>query len=242
MSGTGGGFGGPIQVWDTVQSWFTPTVLFVLLNIVIGTIAVSSRMLGNSNNNENPNGLRRAPSLLARFSSMTFNKMVNDQAEVHTWIEPQEAVVEDNVVVREEEKPVIEQKKRPSRAAQGRGRGGASSGLSQRTGNVKNGLARSKSDAAPLIDLHPPPPPLPGTIRKSETFELNSSQAKAVVAGKPPISTLATDFQEVSGTDGASTDGVDAKADDFINKFKQQLKLQRLESLMRYKDTLNKKM
>ncbi|GMI94887.1 hypothetical protein like AT5G56980 [Hibiscus trionum] len=32
--------------------------------------------------------------------------------------------------------------------------------------------------------------------------------------------------------------GVDAKADDFINKFKQQLKLQRLDSLLRYKDML----
>lgn len=30
---------------------------------------------------------------------------------------------------------------------------------------------------------------------------------------------------------------VDAKADDFINKFKQQLKLQRLESLLRYRSS-----
>lgn len=33
---------------------------------------------------------------------------------------------------------------------------------------------------------------------------------------------------------------VDAKADDFINRFKQQLKLQRLESITRYKDMVNK--
>ncbi|XP_004498886.1 uncharacterized protein [Cicer arietinum] len=33
---------------------------------------------------------------------------------------------------------------------------------------------------------------------------------------------------------------VDAKADDFINKFKHQLKLQRIDSIMRYKDTINK--
>ncbi|PPD98004.1 hypothetical protein GOBAR_DD04943 [Gossypium barbadense] len=32
--------------------------------------------------------------------------------------------------------------------------------------------------------------------------------------------------------------GVDAKADDFINRFKQQLKLQRLDSLLRYRDML----
>jgi len=32
-------------------------------------------------------------------------------------------------------------------------------------------------------------------------------------------------------------DQVDAKADDFINKFKQQLKLQRLQSLLRYRSS-----
>lgn len=33
---------------------------------------------------------------------------------------------------------------------------------------------------------------------------------------------------------------VDAKADDFINKFKHQLKLQRLDSIMRYKEVINR--
>lgn len=36
-------------------------------------------------------------------------------------------------------------------------------------------------------------------------------------------------------------EGVDAKADDFINKFKQQLRLQRLDSLLRQKETLKGK-
>lgn len=35
-------------------------------------------------------------------------------------------------------------------------------------------------------------------------------------------------------------DGVDAKADDFINKFKQQLQLQRLDSIIRYKDMIGR--
>lgn len=34
---------------------------------------------------------------------------------------------------------------------------------------------------------------------------------------------------------------VDVRADDFINKFKQQLKLQRLESLLRYRDMIKGK-
>jgi hypothetical protein len=35
-------------------------------------------------------------------------------------------------------------------------------------------------------------------------------------------------------------DEVDAKADDFINRFKQQLKLQRLDSIIRFKDASNR--
>ncbi|KAL2501278.1 hypothetical protein Fot_35132 [Forsythia ovata] len=35
-------------------------------------------------------------------------------------------------------------------------------------------------------------------------------------------------------------EAVDAKADDFINRFRQQLKLQRLDSILRYREMLNK--
>ncbi|XP_073032099.1 pathogen-associated molecular patterns-induced protein A70-like [Primulina eburnea] len=35
-------------------------------------------------------------------------------------------------------------------------------------------------------------------------------------------------------------DAVDAKADDFINRFRQQLKMQRLDSLLRYKEILKR--
>lgn len=38
----------------------------------------------------------------------------------------------------------------------------------------------------------------------------------------------------------ADHDEFDAKADDFISRFKQQLKLQRLESLVRFRDMLNR--
>lgn len=45
----------------------------------------------------------------------------------------------------------------------------------------------------------------------------------------------------VDGGDGEEEGGeVDARADDFINRFRQQLKLQRLDSLLRYKEMLNR--
>jgi hypothetical protein len=33
---------------------------------------------------------------------------------------------------------------------------------------------------------------------------------------------------------------VDAKADDFIKRFKQQLRMERLDSILRYRDILNR--
>ncbi|PON48722.1 hypothetical protein TorRG33x02_319450 [Trema orientale] len=54
-----------------------------------------------------------------------------------------------------------------------------------------------------------------------------------------------TEKRSVKGGEAApsweSDDGVDAKADDFINRFKQQLKLQRLESLKRFSEMLKGK-
>ncbi|THG08564.1 hypothetical protein TEA_015924 [Camellia sinensis var. sinensis] len=41
-------------------------------------------------------------------------------------------------------------------------------------------------------------------------------------------------------TETVKDEQVDAKADDFINRFRQQLKLQRLDSIRRYKDMINK--
>ena len=46
---------------------------------------------------------------------------------------------------------------------------------------------------------------------------------------------------EGSTSFGDGEDGVDEKASDFINKFKQQLKLQRLDSILRYKEMLKGK-
>lgn len=45
-----------------------------------------------------------------------------------------------------------------------------------------------------------------------------------------------------TGTSEEGDEAVDMKADDFINRFKQQLKLQRLDSLLRYKETLHRRL
>ncbi|CAH8338206.1 unnamed protein product [Eruca vesicaria subsp. sativa] len=67
-------------------------------------------------------------------------------------------------------------------------------------------------------------------------FGLNHEEAESVesVERRRPDTTRV----ERSTSFGDGEDGVDAKASDFINKFKQQLKLQRLDSILRNKEML----
>ncbi|CAI9782660.1 unnamed protein product [Fraxinus pennsylvanica] len=46
--------------------------------------------------------------------------------------------------------------------------------------------------------------------------------------------------KETTSTARAEDEAVDEKADDFINRFRQQLKLQRLDSILRYREMLNR--
>ncbi|CAA3008692.1 Hypothetical predicted protein [Olea europaea subsp. europaea] len=46
--------------------------------------------------------------------------------------------------------------------------------------------------------------------------------------------------KETTSSNWVEDEAVDAKADDFINRFRQQLKLQRLDSILRYKEMLSR--
>ncbi|KAK7290988.1 hypothetical protein RIF29_05810 [Crotalaria pallida] len=74
--------------WAGLNSWFTPTVFFVVLQLVIGTIYISSTLANNNHNHNNKHQeenqldpqqhqhqapLARSPSLLQRFKSINFH-------------------------------------------------------------------------------------------------------------------------------------------------------------------------
>lgn len=67
-----------------------------------------------------------------------------------------------------------------------------------------------------------------------EVTDIVESRRPATVRVSKTKPTIAE--EEGSGDD----EEVDAKADDFINKFKQQLKLQRLDSIIRYKEMVGR--
>lgn len=97
---------------------------------------------------------------------------------------------------------------------------------------------RSKSDTLPASGEVPVK--LPAKMKKSASLKSAFShfeEDKIVEARRP-----ATVRERRSASRATEEDDVevDARADDFINKFKHQLKLQRLDSIIRYKDMVNR--
>ncbi|KAI3522414.1 hypothetical protein L1887_00163 [Cichorium endivia] len=105
--------------------------------------------------------------------------------------------------------------------------------------NITGGhVNRTKSDTLPASGEVPVK--LPAKMKKSASLKSAFShfeEEKIVEARRPATvrerrsAARATEADEVE---------VDARADDFINKFKHQLKLQRLDSIIRYKDMVSR--
>lgn len=89
-------------------------------------------------------------------------------------------------------------------------------------------MARSQSDTNPAAGETPKK--LPKKMKKSATLE--SAFNHFDLAKRP--ATMEEREEEEEDVE------VDARADDFINRFKQQLKLQRLDSIIRYKEMINR--
>ncbi|KAL7159207.1 hypothetical protein ABFS83_01G012500 [Erythranthe nasuta] len=97
-------------------------------------------------------------------------------------------------------------------------------------------ISRTKSDTEPASGEFPTK--LPARMRKSASLKsaFGHFEEEVVVEARRPATVRVTGNAKVTGGD----EEVDAKADDFINRFKQQLKLQRLDSIIRYKDMIGR--
>ncbi|KAI7993964.1 Pathogen-associated molecular patterns-induced protein A70 [Camellia lanceoleosa] len=95
---------------------------------------------------------------------------------------------------------------------------------------------RTKSDTNPASGELPEK--LPGKIRKSASAKSTFAhfEEDEIVEARRP----ATVKEGRVSTEAVEDEQVDAKADDFINRFKQHLKLQRLDSIIRYKDMISR--
>ncbi|GAA0142987.1 hypothetical protein LIER_03767 [Lithospermum erythrorhizon] len=198
--------------WATISSWFTPTIFFCLLNLMVATIYILSSMKSNKNNQEHqqnrlvneendPVHFFRVASFLERVKSINFSRSYHaEHEEITQHAEPENEPVKDEVDEEEEE--------------EGEGH-----------------VARTTSDT--IVE---------SVVKKSVKTMKKSQSAKIVgvveerEGGRQRPATMRETKGKVNGMVTFSEDeAVDAKADDFINRFKQQLKLQRIESLLKYR-------
>lgn len=200
------------SLWQSVHSWFTPTVLFLLLNLVIGTIAVTSKSShgshgdvddGASGENPKPSKLARVASL-SRSPSIVLERIRSFNLYSHRYAAPPPAAEEEE----------------------------------------QQQLSRSQSDAKPTAAEMPEK--LPGKIKKSASESSAFAHFKeddVAVATEPDAAMPVAEEEVQPATAVAEAEDdekeVDARADAFINRFKHQLKLQRIDSIMRYKEMIS---
>ncbi|MFQ6642810.1 hypothetical protein Gotur_017185 [Gossypium turneri] len=99
-----------------------------------------------------------------------------------------------------------------------------------------NHVARTKSDTKPASGEVPTK--LPRKMKKSASVKsaFRHFEEEDIVENRRPATVREGKEKATEEED----DEVDAKADDFINKFKHQLKLQKLDSIIRYKEMINR--
>jgi hypothetical protein len=203
---------------EAVRAWLTPPVLFVLVNLVIGTIAVMSKLMSAttaSGNGGDRRSLMRAPSAaFDRFRCFSFSRLGLPDAAAPDGGEWQRTSL----------------LRSPSVAL-----------------DRVRGFSFSRRAPAPAT------PPAEAREEAKEQTHIERSQSEA--AGAPARRRPRARKARVTGREERASDGgqeaagrrelppaveVDERADDFIRQFREQLRLQRLDSILRYKDTLRR--
>ncbi|KAH9319174.1 hypothetical protein KI387_020943 [Taxus chinensis] len=188
------------DLWNFMPTWITPPLLFLLLNLVIGTIAVTSTRNPNKKKKKKIDKIKNAASIPWNASGTH---------EESFFEEDEENTLEQTVST-----PLVE----PS-----------------------NPILRRRARHKPPPAEDPNVPRSPSLVEPRPHPSLNFSRvgrnksespAFVRVLEVPPTSNLmrSVEGEEKNGTDTNTTEELNAKADDFIQKFKQQLMLQRLQS------------
>ncbi|KAL8063205.1 hypothetical protein ABFX02_01G013300 [Erythranthe guttata] len=236
------------SIWAFIN---TPTALFILLNLMILTIFFTSTFSLSKNHN-----VAKSPpqSLLQRIKSIDFNQRPNpedsdtlqqshyffqENLEISHSQQPPQYIISDQTHQNNPQQTpthlVFEQKDSNFEDFQ-QARDEEKNVLDEQSMTDSHFISRTKSDTEPASGEFPTK--LPARMRKSASLKsaFGHFEEEVVVEARRPATVRVTGNAKVTGGD----EEVDAKADDFINRFKQQLKLQRLDSIIRYKDMIGR--
>ncbi|KAG6723359.1 hypothetical protein I3842_03G204300 [Carya illinoinensis] len=218
-------------MWAFITSWFTPAYIFLPLNLIIATIFLRSRF--GSQRIPEQKQLGRVTSVLDRVRSNNFS--------LYKFKQPNADPIADHFLLPTGPKHVntpypipdhpptqiagppflLERLKSinlsslyPSDSSARESEVHHPTDLNTDADHL---VRRSKSDKG-VVGAHE---------RPREKIKKSMSEKSAVGSSEEKVTVSLEDDEEV-----------DVKADDFIYRFKQQLRLQRLDSLLRYRDRL----
>ncbi|CAL5059404.1 unnamed protein product [Urochloa decumbens] len=204
---------------DAARGWLTPAVLFVLVNLVVATIAVASWLMSPEPGAAAPVGddagggrrgaaLLRAPSFAVDRlrASFSFSRLGLAAADHFDYSAAAAATEEPS-----EPQPA------PASPVETDGAGAEREREEARV---------ERSEAAAELAAPDERRPRARKVRRAATEEPAALVAEARAAG--------------GGRGEEPAVEVDARADDFIKRFREQLRLQRLDSILRYRDTLRR--
>ncbi|CAJ1975805.1 unnamed protein product [Sphenostylis stenocarpa] len=237
------------SAYGVMASWFTPSYLFVFINLVIGTIAIISRFANTTKRQrQRQHQLLRSPSLVDRFTSFNFCYHKHDPTTT-TMLTPHNLVVDPvqstNSSQLDRSSSLLDrvrsfsfhkiETQRPD-PVQNSGSEIQATSLLDRVRSFSLGLSKVEDENPESVQE--PLRRAPSIIQrlKSLTFDRSESVKESEAASEAAEVTRGGELVEERGEE----EGVDAKADDFINKFRQQLRLQRLDSILRYRNMLQR--
>lgn len=238
-----------------IATWFTPSSIFIIVNLVIGTIALASRFNGPPKNDQiqqqHPQ-LNRSPSLLNRIRSFNlrhYNQEPSFVAEPEVeseseFTQPQlvrkpsllERVMSFNLNKHEPQYPQTHYVQPESESESTKPQLVRKPSLLQRVMSFNLNKHEPGQPEAENPSLNPVSDEVKSKVEmmksaSSKTFEREEEDEETVERRRP-----ATAAARSETTTCKEDEAVDAKADDFINRFKKQLRLQRLDSFMRYRN------
>ncbi|XP_057505502.1 pathogen-associated molecular patterns-induced protein A70-like [Actinidia eriantha] len=247
-------------MWASMASWFTPIILFCFLNLMIATIFFTSRLKSHNHKptHDQPQ-LARSPSILDRVKFFDFSLYRSDQPDPSQYEHNPPQLVRAQSILKRVRSIAFsvyrsDQPDPPQNTPQVVRTPAMLDWVMSNVSTYKSEqsdplqlephrvdpiqseaqdhhVSRSMSETAPEGEA------LVARMRRSASEKLRVAVvAAAAVDQRRPSTTRERNRTASSGDD----EGVDGKADDFINKFKKQLKLQRLDSILRYKEMLNR--
>ncbi|KAI3687351.1 hypothetical protein L1987_81046 [Smallanthus sonchifolius] len=246
------------SIHASMTSWLTPTVLFILLNLMIATILFTSNFPNKlptekqqNHNNSVQSQLPRSPSILHRLKSLNLYPHISEP-------EPEPETEPSSLTIYHQQPPLeiaatqyvythpfdfdptrIENENPPAPEqctdfVESHEEDDDLESLDEIYSKITGGnVNRTKSDTLPASGELPVK--LPAKMKKSASLKSAFShfeEDKIVEARRPAT---VRERRSAAGDDDVE---VDAKADDFINKFKHQLKLQRMDSIISSIDLL----